>query len=138
MSRLDHLQELAAAKLVEDLNRAGEAVLGEAQRRAPIDEGTLRGSGVLILVVNGRRFEGEGGISAATSAAVAAVRSGVPLEVNAEISFNTPYAARQHEELDWEHPKGGEAKYLERSLNEVVPRVVPLIAAGQRSIMTGL
>jgi hypothetical protein len=36
-----------------------------------------------------------------------------PGEVVAVVSFTEVYAARQHEELDWEHPLGGKAKYLE-------------------------
>jgi hypothetical protein len=39
-----------------------------------------------------------------------------PSGVTGVISFNTPYAARQHEELTWRHPQGGHAKYLEREL----------------------
>lgn len=31
----------------------------------------------------------------------------------ASVYFDTPYAARQHEELGYRHPKGGRAKYLE-------------------------
>jgi hypothetical protein len=70
------------------VTRVGERILGEAQREAPIREGTLRASGE--LEVDSR-----------------------PGEVVAVVSFNEVYAARQHEELDWEHPLGGKAKYLE-------------------------
>lgn len=40
------------------------------------------------------------------------------------ISFNTPYAAVQHERLDFNHPKGGKAKYLEDAFNDVVPGAI--------------
>jgi hypothetical protein len=73
------------------VTRVGERILGEAQREAPIREGTLRASGE--LEVDSR-----------------------PGEVVAVVSFNEVYAARQHEELDWEHPLGGKAKYLEDPL----------------------
>lgn len=33
-----------------------------------------------------------------------------------EVSFNTPYAAAQHERTDQVHPQGGQAKYLEDPL----------------------
>jgi hypothetical protein len=33
-----------------------------------------------------------------------------------EIVFDGPYAARQHERLDYRHPHGGMAKFLERNL----------------------
>lgn len=32
-----------------------------------------------------------------------------------EIGFDTPYAARIHEDLQMNHPNGGEAKYLEKA-----------------------
>jgi hypothetical protein len=33
-----------------------------------------------------------------------------------EIVFDGPYAARQHEHLEYKHPHGGTAKFLERNL----------------------
>src|SRR4030042_876915 len=35
-----------------------------------------------------------------------------------EVGFNTPYALAQHERLDFNHPKGGKAKYLEENLKD--------------------
>lgn len=34
------------------------------------------------------------------------------------ISFNTVYAARQHEEMDYNHREGEQAKFLEQPVNE--------------------
>lgn len=34
------------------------------------------------------------------------------------ISANTPYARKQHEDVSLRHPKGGQAKYLERAFNQ--------------------
>lgn len=70
------------------VTRVGERILGEAQREAPIEEGTLRASGELDV-------------------------ESAPGEVVAVVSFNEVYAARQHEELGYNHPLGGNAKYLE-------------------------
>lgn len=78
------------------VTKIGEHVLGEAQRLAPIEEGTLRASGELEVTRS---------IDAYT----------------AEVSFNEVYAARQHEELDWHHPLGGQAKYLEQPVKAAVP-----------------
>ena len=39
-----------------------------------------------------------------------------PLKVRA--GYSLPYAMKQHEELDFNHPKGGKAKYLEDPFNE--------------------
>jgi hypothetical protein len=74
-----------------------EDLLGQAQRSAPVDEGTLRGSGAVKIT---EKLDG----------------------VEAEISFDTPYAARQHEEVTYRHPKGGKAKYLEDPLKAMAPR----------------
>lgn len=84
--------------------RAGEDLLGEATRRAPVREGTLRGSGEVDVDV------GPGGVLVT-------------------VAFNSIYAARQHEETEWEHPKGGEAKYLERALAERADRYTRLAEA---------
>lgn len=110
------LKVKAVRAMVDVVARVGEDVLGRAQRDAPIAEGTLRASGELVLLVNGRRFEGAGARALAEETAVMLTRAGRAVECNAEISFSTVYAARQHEELGWKHPKGGRAKYLEANL----------------------
>lgn len=50
------------------------------------------------------------------------LRSGVAdideSELTAAVSYDTVYAARQHEELTWQHAPGKQAKYLEMPLNE--------------------
>ena len=83
------------------LRDASEYVRGEAQQQAPIDTGILRGSAAAQLVGTMR----------------------------AAISFNTPYAVRQHEELSYRHPRGGKAKYLEDPLVDGKETVRALIAA---------
>jgi hypothetical protein len=62
---------------------------GKAQRLAPVDVGDLRGSG--FSEVDG---------------------------LDATVGFTEPYALRQHEELDYAHPRGGQAKYLETPYKE--------------------
>jgi hypothetical protein len=52
--------------------------------------------------------------------------------LTAMVSYDTPYAARQHEELTWRHAPGRTAKYLENSLNSARPEVTALIAAELR------
>lgn len=121
----------AAEAVVAGLGKLGEHALAGAQRGAPIEEGTLRGSGQLDYIVNGVRFQGASGEAAARGAAKRAAMSGMPVIAEVEISFSTPYAARQHEETDWEHPRGGHAKYLEREIAAVAPRVVPVLEAAK-------
>lgn len=123
------LKASAAAGAVLGLYRSAEDMVGEAARRAPVEEGTLRGSGAVALIVNGSRFEGAGALGEATAAARAAAASGLPVRLEAEVSFNTVYAARQHEETSWQHPKGGRAKYLESVLAERHGRYTAVISA---------
>lgn len=49
-------------------------------------------------------------------------------EMRAYVSYSQPYAVAQHENLDWKHAPGREAKYLEKALEEEAPAVQALIA----------
>lgn len=91
MGELDGVKAAMMARAATALEAIGNDLLGEAQRQAPVEEGTLRGSGSVELRQVGNSLE-------------------------VEVSFNTPYAARQHEETEWRHPLGGKAKYLEDPL----------------------
>lgn len=122
-------QARMAANTVRGVYAAADDLLGEAQRRAPVEEGTLRGSGSIALIVNGTRFEGASALAAAMAAARLAGHAGLAVHVDAEVSFNTVYAARQHEETTWQHPKGGQAKYLSQPLAERAGRYETVITA---------
>ncbi|MDX3398447.1 minor capsid protein [Streptomyces sp. ME01-18h] len=84
---------------------AAEHVLAESQEVVPLDEGPLQNSGTASV--------NEGDLAAA-------------------VSYDTPYAVRQHEELDYRHAPGRTAKYLERPLNAERQQVQALIAAQMR------
>lgn len=92
------------------VERWAQAILATAVPEAPIEEGTLRGSAHIEDV--------------STAGIIAR-----------EISFNTPYAARQHEEVTWKHPMGGKAKYLSDPLKAHARSGERLVA---ESIRTGL
>ena len=93
---------------IEDAMRiATEDLLGRAVKAAPVDEGTLRASGTATVEVKGDEVEGR-------------------------VTFATPYARRQHEETEWEHPKGGQAKYLEGPLTEMAPRYKTVLEKAAR------
>lgn len=66
-----------------------EFLLGEARKLVPIEEGTLERSG---------RADVDG--------------------LTGAVSFDGPYAVRQHEELTWRHDPGRQAKYLEQPATE--------------------
>lgn len=87
------------------LRLAAEHVLGASRRRVPIDEATLERSGVATV--------DESALTAA-------------------VSYDTPYAVRQHEELTYRHAPGRTAKYLEGPLVEEADTVGEIIAAQVR------
>lgn len=60
---------------------------------APIEKGDLRGSGYFEVTETGDQVIGE-------------------------VGFTAEYAWRQHEDLSYNHPLGGQAKYLEQPFNE--------------------
>lgn len=69
--------------------QAGEFLLDQSNKRVPKDEGTLQQSGS-VYVTNGG--------------------------ADGAISYNTPYAVRQHESMHYNHPNGREAKFLENTM----------------------
>lgn len=90
-------QRKAAAKGLFD---AAEHVLQVSRTRVPIEEGTLERSGTTTVD-----------------------------EANlvAYISYDTPYAVRQHEDMTYRHDAGRQAKFLESALTgerDVVRKII--------------
>lgn len=78
------------ARAARGLQLALEHVLAESNRIIPLEEGTLMRSGETSI--------DEGNLTGT-------------------VSYNSPYAVRQHEELTWRHAPGRQAKYLETAVN---------------------
>ena len=91
-------QIIAAA--MQGLKITGELILTEAKKIVPVDTGTLSRSGTVNA-------------------------DNAKLEV--EISFNTPYARKQHEEMNYTHADGRQAKYLEKPFQANAGRAKDLI-----------
>lgn len=108
---LDEVMAQMYRRGVQALRMIGDDIAGEAARRAPIEEGTLRGSAEVELRES------------------APVRPRVHSTAEVIVSFSTPYAARQHEETAWAHPRGGQSKYLESVLLERSARYEGILAA---------
>lgn len=98
------------AGAVRGLRVAAEHVLTESRKVVPIEEATLERSGVATV--------DESSLTAA-------------------VSYDTPYAIRQHEELNYRHDAGRTAKYLERPLTEQADNVAAIIAAELRRSLRG-
>jgi len=88
---LADIPEVAKKAAHNELKIVAEDLKGKSQRLAPVDLGDLKGSAG--VEVNG---------------------------LEATIFYTEPYATRQHEELEYNHPKGGQAKYLEQPFKESV------------------
>lgn len=84
------------------VTEAAEFVLGEANKIVPIETGALMRSGH-----------------------VDADRD----TLEADISYDTPYAAVQHENLEYNHDPGRQAKYLEQPLYAEAATVRRIVAA---------
>lgn len=106
------MRQQAARATFRALLRSGEDLLARSQQLAPIEEGTLRASAELAFIVNGRRYEGRAAAAGAELLVAELAGRGDLRTLDVEVSFNTIYAARQHEERDWHHPLGGQADYL--------------------------
>jgi len=114
--RIKEAVKIAEEAALKALRTGAEAILTEAIDETPIDTGTLRRSGTVTV---GALPDGEQVYEAAESGTEMkdAFSDKIGKERAVYISFNTPYARRQHEELDYEHPRGGKAKYLETPFN---------------------
>lgn len=99
------------AAFEREMRDIGTELLAESKRQVPVDEGTLSRSAVKTA-----RWEGDSFV------------------VN--ISYNTPYAAVQHERRDFNHPKKGKAKYLEDPLRQMAPKVRKRLARAMREALS--
>ena len=87
--RLPQVARSAGAAGERGLRLAAEHLRTRSQELTPVETGALRGSAAVSQ---------EG--------------------TRASVSYNTVYAARQHEEVGWQHPRGGQAKFLEKPLHD--------------------
>ena len=67
------------------------------------------------------------------------VRSGgVRVEdLTAQVSFTAKHAIFQHENAGYEHPNGGQAKFLEAAVDQMTPQIEAKMAARVRQALGG-
>jgi len=92
--RGDEAIKVALGAGVGALQKCAADLQGKSANQAPIDTGDLRSN----CSVSPLKHEGA--------------------EVYHSVGYDLPYAIVQHERLDFNHPKGGKAKYLEDPFNE--------------------
>lgn len=93
---------------VKGVTLAVEHVLSEANKHVPHDEGTLERSGRTGVADTGKAVTGS-------------------------ISYDTPYAVRQHEDMTLNHDGKGEAKWLENTLAAEAGTVRKIVATAIES-----
>ena len=121
--RIKEAVNIAEEAGLKALRTGAEAILTESIDETPIDTGTLRRSGTVTV---GKLPDGARVYEAAEAGTEHkdAFKEELGKEKAVYISFNTPYARRQHEELDYNHPRGGKAKYLEDPFNREKSKVL--------------
>ena len=125
--RIKEAVKIAEEAALKALRTGAEAILTEAIDETPFESGTLRRSGTVTV---GGLPDGAQVYEAAESGSD--MKDAFPGPEGKEkavyISFNTPYARRQHEELGYNHPRGGKAKYLEDPFNRNKNKVLKYAA----------
>lgn len=56
-------------------------------------------------------------------------------EDSADVRYSIVYAARQHEETGWRHPKGGQAKYLISAAEDNVEEIKGVVVQAIKGLM---
>lgn len=129
---LDRAEDIALKAAKKELISIVFDLLGEAMRKAPVQTGHLRGSGV--AKVNDDQVGHTENTGQKQANLVNDFKSGkISLqkfidELIGEVAFDTPYATYQHEEQNLNHPLGGESKYLETPLKQKSPQYIKGLA----------
>lgn len=110
--RVEDFTQQVSARVSGARHRAlaigGEFILENANRTVPIEEGTLMRSGKVTVG-----------------------------DDEAAVSYDTPYAVRQHEDTRLRHDPGRRAKWLERTLAEQQQQTMNLMAQEIRKGLVG-
>lgn len=107
-SNFDKVAAVLSDGVMDGLVDAAEFLLTESRAVVPIDEATLERSGV-----------------------ASQDRSSMTVAV----SYDTPYAVVQHENLEYQHAPGRQAKYLENPANEHRATMETIVAVRAREAL---
>lgn len=102
---------LARQAAISALQMCAADLQGKSAQEAPIDNGDLKAN----CSVGPLKREGP--------------------TVSLTVGYNLPYAIVQHEHLEFNHPKGGKAKYLEDPFNENKAKYTRMIAEAVRGAL---
>ena len=116
---IDKIEQGSVQGLADALMYVG----AESQNRAPVETGDLRGS---LEVEAGGTIIAKG----KTGGGIDIIADPPENGTHGSVSYNTPYAAAQHEHTEYDHPLGGQAKYLESVLVEEQDGILKLVGGG--------
>lgn len=102
-TNLGEILEAERKGAVKGLKKAAEHLLQVSRELVPHEEGKLEDSGTVSDVDEDN--------------------------LRVAVSYDMPYAVRQHEELTWKHDEGRQAKYLEEPMVDEQDTMRDLIAA---------
>ncbi|MYR46597.1 hypothetical protein [Streptomyces sp. SID5910] len=100
----------ARAGALRGVRLGAEHLLQVSRARVPIEEGTLERSATVTVD---------------------------EADITAAVSYDTPYAVRQHEDMTLRHDAGRSAQYLRGPLHEENGTITELIAAQVRRALRG-
>lgn len=113
MSLADDLDRNVRDGAEEGLRAAAEAVLAESNRNLPVGDPAEDPDPAVSLLKAGKVER----LSASTY----------------QVSYDTEYAAYQHENLNARHPRGGGPKFLEHALTTLAPQLEGYLATAVRA-----
>lgn len=99
-SNINRIQRQIKAKTKEAMEDVVSDLTRKSKELAPLDSGDLKGSGKGDVDVIGDNIVGTVSFNAGSE------------------DGKTSYALIQHEDMSFNHPRGGQAKYLEQPLNQ--------------------
>lgn len=105
IANLLKIKTQAEADTAKAVMDCGQHLKGESQKECPVDTHDLQRSAQVEMVDKN----------------------------TVEVSYNKAYALEQHERLDFNHPKGGKAKYLEDPLTRNKQKYIEHIKTGGKS-----
>lgn len=126
-SRFDRLRKVLKQVPAQTIHECLQDTLEKSVQRAPVDEGALREAG--HVAVNGTRTI-RGNVDGSTSRLQTYTPEPTADLVEFQIGYTVEgggkgregnvnlYAMVQHEHTEFDHPKGGEAKFLESAIAE--------------------
>ena len=108
-NKIPQVQAAVQAALMRGLVMAGEHILNVSNSQVPHEDGDLERSGV--------------------------VTQSSPSDKTVAISYDTPYAVRQHEDLSLRHDAGRNAKFLSNACSSEAKTAGRLIAQAVKSVV---